>query len=131
MQCEVCGAPAEVHVTILDEGAPEEDRYTEQQLCSACAQKLMPDLPVPKPTDALPQLRALLGWIKTNNRLPLGADYGLLGGAGDLSAAQPDTKEFAEQVGYFEALITFLEKHARFPTEGELPDPFLPPPEGA
>jgi hypothetical protein len=125
MNCAVCGAPAQVHVTNCYEGAPEQERHAQQELCFACAQRLIPDLPEAKDTDQLPRLRQLLAWIKTNNRMPSAAELNALGAAGDLSAAQPGSKEFAEQVRYFEDLIAFLEQHNRFPSEGELPDPFL------
>jgi hypothetical protein len=79
---------------------------------------------LPEAKDTLPRLRQLLAWIKTNNRMPSAAELYALGAAGDLSSAQPGSKEFAEEVRYFEDLIAFLEQHSRFPRDRISGPPF-------
>jgi hypothetical protein len=124
MKCELCGTAAECHVTNVDTSDPEGDRYTEQHLCLACAHKLVPNYPIPVPKHLVPQLRELVAFIKCKNRMPTAAELPVWGGAGDLPGPEPGTKAFADQVAYLETLAGFIEQHDRFPSEGELPDPW-------
>src|SRR5262249_8350058 len=41
MNCAVCGAPAQVHVTNCYKGATEQELDAQQALCLACARKLI------------------------------------------------------------------------------------------
>ena len=123
MDCDVCGASATVHVTELDADTGEK---TGRHLCEVHAQEA--GYAVPSGAEAVmqlvPQIRKLTAFIKANKRMPSPAELEQLGGFGHISSAKPGTKEFNNQLAYFEALADFIEAHGRPPTENELPDPF-------
>jgi hypothetical protein len=118
MACAVCGQTPTVHVTDVDEHGTARTRG----LCDAHA--VQAGYPVPSAAQLLLILRSLIAFIKTNQRMPSAAELEELGGAGDLSAAQPGGKEFQEQLACLEAFVEFTESRGRIPTEQELRDPF-------
>jgi hypothetical protein len=118
MECAVCGTTPTVHVTVVDEHGTARTRC----LCNAHAAQA--GYPVPSAAQLLPTLRSLIAFIKTNQRMPSAAELQEIGGSGDLSAAQPGSKDFQKQLAYLEAVVEFTESQGRIRTEQELRDRF-------
>ena len=122
MKCEICGEPASAHFCDL---LPDGTR-SERHLCDVHARDLLSTLQSPEQAAVamLPNLRALVTFIRTNNRMPTHTEMRHFNAVGDLSTTLPGTADFDRQLAYLETLIEFIEKHRQFPAEEELPDPF-------
>jgi hypothetical protein len=121
MNCDICGLPAEIHMT---EVSPIGAR--ERHLCEthAAAEGIATPADSAIVAERIHRLRAIIEFAKANGRMPTGAELERLGGVGNLSSTQPESEEFVEQIAYLEAFIEFVERYGRFPSEHELPDPF-------
>lgn len=123
MKCENCGAETDILVTNFE---VTDESTTQSYLCESCLRDIGVDTPSEEQMvlEKVPKLRALVSFIRQNNRMPSSTELSQFGGAGDLSSTLPGTVEFDRAIKYFDELADFIERTRRFPTEAELPDPF-------
>ena len=121
MKCDVCGQPIGMPLRITE--VDELGNKTSRIVCSQHRAEFTKPFEDPARL-FLPIFRSLTSFIRENQRMPTENEFAKHGLTGKISNSQYGTKEFDDQLNYFDQLVEFIDENDRLPTDAEIADPF-------